>query len=383
MKIVVRPLSEITIARYMSMREVLDFTPAYQREGGIWSRQTRSRLIDSIINGLDVPKLYFERARARHTTGEGRTIQYSVLDGKQRLESIAEYVSDDLPLPSDFRFYEDDNVDAAGLTFTELRRKYALLAQRVLDYELPIIEVRSDSVDLIEEMFQRLNASTALNNAERRNAVSGPTRDAANTLAEHPLLTQRSPIKDSRYKYRELAAKFLAIEHQIATNDRILDTKAATLYDLFLATRGDTPTITLEAMTGYRAAASETLDRLAPIFGVNDRLLGSIGTVVVYYIVARSAAFAGSITHAKLDRFDELRRAASAMGENESDYARPANVRLREYNVLVQSSNDGRALSRRAAIMSAFIVGYREDDDLAALDALADSDDPSHEIVEE
>lgn len=384
MKIRTEPLAEITIARYANMRPAVDFEPAYQREGGVWTRETRSRLIDSIVNGFDVPKLYFERATSRRTSEDGRTIQYSVLDGKQRLEAVGEFLDNELGLPSDFEFFEDENVSAANLTFAELKSAYPSLAQRILDFKLPIVSVSSDSIDLIEELFQRLNAATALNHAERRNSVSGATRDAANALAGHALLSARSPIKASRYKHRELAAKFLAIEHQIDTRDgRISDTKAATLMDLFLASRGTPPQIPAADMASYQATATAVLDRMAGLFIDDDPLLRSVGTLVVYYIAFRDPQLVASASRKRLQRFEELRRLAARMGEDDPAFARPANNRLREYNTFVQSSNDGGALSRRAEILTAYLTGYQDRDELASLDALGDNQNPGGDDLED
>jgi hypothetical protein len=221
-----------------------------------------------------------------------------------------------------------------------------------------------------------------LNAAERRNALAGPTRDAANALAEHRLLVSRSPIRSARYKYRELGAKFLAIEHQLDTRGRITDTKADTLYDLFVATRGSEPSISAEQMSGYCDLAKETLDRMDEVFEDDDRLLASIGTVVVYYIVFRDSSIQDAIDRQKLARFEEVRRDAFRMREDDPEYGRPANARLREYNVFVQSTNDGRALSRRAQILRAYLVGRTAHDPLAGLDDLADGELPDHDETE-
>ena len=383
MKIRTELLDEVTVTRFQRMRPVVDLSPPYQREGGVWKESTRSALVDSIINGLDVPKLYFEKATSRRTGPDGLSYQYAVIDGKQRLEAIIAFLDDELRLAEDFLFFEDETVRAANFSLSELQVQYPLLAGRFLNYELPIVSVTSDSGDLIEEMFQRLNASTALNAAERRNALTGPTRDAANALAEHELLVSRSPIRSARYKYRELGAKFLAIEHQLDTRDKIADTKADTLYDLFVATRGTNPRITQDVISGYHQLAQETLDRMVQVFEVDDRLLASIGTVVVYYIVFRDPAIDGVIDREKLMQFEELRREASGMAEDHAEYGRPANARLREYNVFVQSTNDGRALTRRAQILEAYLRGHSADDPLSGLDGLADGELPDRDETED
>src|SRR5690349_331667 len=109
------------------MIEVIDFDPPYQREGGVWNTETRSRLIDSIINGLDVPKIYFERATATKLSPTGLTIKYAVIDGKQRLEAIAAFLRNELHLPADFWFFENQDVDAKKMTLSDLQKHYPAL----------------------------------------------------------------------------------------------------------------------------------------------------------------------------------------------------------------------------------------------------------------
>jgi hypothetical protein len=376
MRIRTELLPEMTVSRLWRMRSVVDMNPPYQREGAIWPSETRSGLIDSILNGLDVPKLYFEHAPLTRPGAPQAHYEYAVIDGKQRLEAIFEFYADDLTLADDFVLYEDKSIEAAGLRLSALREKYPALAGRLDTFELPIVRVTTDSGDLIEEMFQRLNASTALNAAERRNAYAGPTKEAANALAEHELLETKSPIRNARYKYRELGAKFLAIEHQLDTRGKILDTKATTLLRLFIATRGDHPDISASTMEGYHHTAETTLDRMARVFDDDDRLLGSIGTVVVYYIAFRDSEAADHIDRYKLEEFEELRKLASAMAETDPAYTRAANARLRQYNVFVQSTNDGRALTWRANVLKAYVLGYAQGDPLGGLDKLPDGELP-------
>lgn len=376
-------LPKISVLRFQRMQSVVDLDPPYQRESGIWKPEAQSLLIDSLINGLELPKLYFERATSRRVGPDGLTFQYAVIDGKQRLEAILGFIAGDVKLPDGFIFFDDDSIDAGNLSLRELAEKHPELASRFFEYQLPIVSVLSDSGDLIEEMFQRLNASSSLTAAERRNAVSGETRDAANTLADHPLLVDRTPIRNARYKYRELAAKFLAIEQQVTTDGRIKDTKANTLYDLFKATNVRPQKISNDEMREYLDLASAVLDRMANVFGTNDPLLGSIGTVVVYYIAFRNSNFANTVNREQLANFETQRRIASKMTEDSPDYDRTAFARLREYNAFVQSTNDGRALQRRADILTAFVAPNSGNDWLEQLDNLSDGDLPDSDDVEE
>ena len=71
------------------------------------------------------------------------------------------------------------------------------------------------------------------------------------------------------------------------------------------------------------------------------------------------------------------------MGEDAADYIRPANARLREYNVFVQSTNDGRALSRRAQILTGYLAAYTSGDPLAGLDGISDGELPERDDADD
>src|SRR5216683_1467703 len=65
--------------------------PDWQREE-VWNREKKQRLIDSILRGWKLPKFYFVKA-----SGEN----YLVEDGQQRLATIFEFFSNDLPLSAE------------------------------------------------------------------------------------------------------------------------------------------------------------------------------------------------------------------------------------------------------------------------------------------
>lgn len=53
------PFLNSTILRINSEYDVININPEYQRKGGVWTRQKKQLLIDSILNDYDIPKLYF------------------------------------------------------------------------------------------------------------------------------------------------------------------------------------------------------------------------------------------------------------------------------------------------------------------------------------
>ena len=51
-------LEEFTTMQLYKNRDMLSY-PEYQRDDNIWSDKNRKYLIDSILRGFDIPKIYF------------------------------------------------------------------------------------------------------------------------------------------------------------------------------------------------------------------------------------------------------------------------------------------------------------------------------------
>src|SRR5579859_5099774 len=65
-----------------SERNAIELDPEYQRISGIWTREKRQLLIDSLLNGFDVPKLYFHEFIPSKQKG-GKKYRYAIVDVKQ------------------------------------------------------------------------------------------------------------------------------------------------------------------------------------------------------------------------------------------------------------------------------------------------------------
>ena len=66
---------------------VIDLNPPYQR-GLVWSLDQKRELIDTILWGVSVPSLYLRLLNL------GMKTPYEVLDGKQRLSALVDFVED-------------------------------------------------------------------------------------------------------------------------------------------------------------------------------------------------------------------------------------------------------------------------------------------------
>jgi hypothetical protein len=84
---------------------------------------------------------------------------------------------------------------------------------------LSVFVVQTDDVDLIEEMFSRLNEAVPLNAAEKRNPFGGHLPKIVRHIAATPFLGGN--LSNKRYQHRDLAAKMVYLAH----HRKIMDSK--------------------------------------------------------------------------------------------------------------------------------------------------------------
>jgi hypothetical protein len=353
-----------------SIRSEIDMDPIYQRQGQIWSPYKRQLLIDSIINGFDLPKIYIHKY-PEPVKKEGRRYQYALVDGKQRLEAIFDFIDNKFPLAPSFEFLSDKNSDLKNLTFKELGEKYPQVISRFVSTSLPIQVIRTSDTELIEEMFSRLNEAVPLNAPEQRNAFGGPAPVAVKRIADHEFFTSKLPFSDNRYRHRDLAAKFLLWEDDWETNsDSVKDVKKKQLDDFFREVRKP-------SSNGKRRIETATaksllrLDALLANFVDSDMLLRSVGIVSVYYILMQDRQMRGLAfpARASLAKFEKHRREDLAIDDEKLTRG---HVALLEFNRLSQSPNDNGALVYRYQVIDAYTAALDSNTDpLVAIGPLA------------
>lgn len=163
-----KPISEIH--EQYTLNNV-DLQPRYQRRL-VWPFQNKVYLIDSILQGLPLPK-FFLRMRIDSLTG--KTL-YEMVDGQQRLATIFEFIrgmtSDNKPFVLSRKSHPKQDSflsELEGHTFSTLPQE---LQQRFWLYKLSMEELTSATEEEIKDMFVRLNLSNVkLNSQELRNAT--------------------------------------------------------------------------------------------------------------------------------------------------------------------------------------------------------------------
>src|SRR5258708_21622764 len=366
-KITPLPRSETRVDRLIEALGRFDLQPEYQRQSDIWSEEKRQLFVESLINGYDVPKLYFQRLPEQNA----ETPQYAIIDGKQRLETIDAFFRGKFPLSDDFTdaSMESEPDAAAGLTYTALTQKFPTLAARFEQYELDIIVIETLDEGIIEELFSRLNESVPLNAPEKRNALRGAMPPIIRRLvARHTFFGSRLPIENTRYRQYDLVTKFLFLTDKtdfVSTKKRALDEFVKSYRDA----RGKPVRVARARKLNHQV--SEVLDRMAAIFAEQDELLISVGLVTVYFmaflLAARDHKLAEKLTRPRLLAVDPvlthhrliLRTQQAAIARGSSVAPTRGNRELAIFDRLMQSPNDGQALEYRYKILRAFLFERR------------------------
>lgn len=134
----------------------LVLAPDFQR-GSVWTPAAKVFLIDTILNDLPMPQVYFRTK----LNAETQTTIREVVDGQQRLRAILEFASDRLKLSS-------KSPNFKGKTYTSLPLEDK---ERFLSYRIPVVQLVNANDAEVLEVFARLNSySVKVTPAELRHA---------------------------------------------------------------------------------------------------------------------------------------------------------------------------------------------------------------------
>jgi hypothetical protein len=186
------------LATLYGIRNAIDTQADYQRPL-VWSLPQKRLLIDTILRGYDIPKLYWRKI--------GKD-QYEVVDGQQRLNAIWSFMSNEFDLGKDFD--PINGIDIANMSYSGTKSLPHDLRLAFDVYPLDIIIIETDEEE-VREMFLRLQNGTSLNAPEKRHAMSGNMRDFITETATHPFF-KCCKKKNVRYMYEQIAAQMTRIE---------------------------------------------------------------------------------------------------------------------------------------------------------------------------
>lgn len=138
----------------------LELSPRYQRKA-VWSDAAKSYLIDTIIRGKPIPKIFIRQKINPKTKQSVR----EVVDGQQRLRTILSFIKDG------FVISKKHNKEFGGLFFSQLDTIIDNTQTNFLNYEISVdLLVNMDDAEILD-VFSRLNSyAVVLNEQEKINA---------------------------------------------------------------------------------------------------------------------------------------------------------------------------------------------------------------------
>lgn len=158
----------------MNGNDTIRFDYPIQRAGDQWNQEQKSLLIDSILNGYPIPPLYFLRFYEEREGAAKPVAVREVLDGKQRLTSVFDFLDDKWALKEGLKVVTLDGIDyeSSGKFFSELDET---LQNTILGYGFPTYTMDDILVtdEEIEELFYRMNNSTALSPQQKAKSLIG------------------------------------------------------------------------------------------------------------------------------------------------------------------------------------------------------------------
>jgi hypothetical protein len=334
---------------WVSQRSKIDFFPVYQREGRLWSRADKAFLIDSILNGYDIPKIYMTDFTVGVAKLNGKGLPYAIIDGKQRLEAIFDFRDGKLALDGQFIFQPDPKLKLAGLGYPDLSKLYPEIADIFNTWPLSVVHVVTDEQEKIDELFVRLNRSKPLTGAEIRNAMAGPVTELTRFLVKHELFESSISFPKKRAQDKNAATKLLLFEF----NGKPVETKKASLNRFTVHARKEqAKKESKEKIELSSRRVIDTLDRMSEIFLPKDPLLRSAGVFPVYYwFVRENDTKQDQYVREFLNAFERARK------ENREIASDPASATKADSELLIfdrfnRSTDDERSHMERHRILA-------------------------------
>lgn len=127
-----------------------------QRREGVWNKETKSLLIDSLLRGYIVNPI--------HTISESNK-QY-VIDGVQRLSTLSSFLNDEFALSKNLKPVEIENesYEISGKKFSKLDEP---VADALNSAQIQVYEITEYTDKDVREMFSRLNSGKPLNTSQK------------------------------------------------------------------------------------------------------------------------------------------------------------------------------------------------------------------------
>lgn len=199
----------------------LEIKPDFQRDV-VWKKDEQTRFIDSLVKQLPIPSMCFSL--------DYKTQRWKVIDGLQRMSSIAKFLGDGEWILSDLPDIDERLRSKSNLSLKNGNEEQRLIYSIVEDVSIPITVLRCDynnpsHMRYLFTIFHRLNAGgVRLTNQEIRNCIySGVFNDALKDFDENDhvwgKLKRRIWGSMDRFRSVEILLRMLAFSEKMEEYD--------------------------------------------------------------------------------------------------------------------------------------------------------------------
>lgn len=234
-------------------RGELVLQPRFQRRD-VWSDKARSYLMDTILRGKPIPKIYMRQ----DVNPETRRVRREIVDGQQRLHTVLKFIKDG------FKISKSHHEDFGGKSFSGLP---PAIQRDILKYEF-VVDLLEDMPDNeVYDLFARINTySEKLKPQELRNAKwFGDFKSSVYLLAkEFSTFFVQNGVFTPKQILRMAEAEFIS-DILLAMQEGIQPGAKVTLDNAYKKYDDEFP-----SRRTHEKRFRETLDIIAAIFG--DRL---------------------------------------------------------------------------------------------------------------
>ncbi len=129
----------------LQQNKQLDLDPPYQRRS-VWTRKDKQFFLDTIFRNFPSPAIFLHK-----TIDEAGKATYHVVDGKQRTQTILDFVNDRVRIANDF-----GDVRLNGKKWSELQGEQTL-KQKLWNYQITVEMIDVVEGSVVNEVFDRLN----------------------------------------------------------------------------------------------------------------------------------------------------------------------------------------------------------------------------------
>lgn len=337
-----------TLAASIQDKTYINLSPGYQRRAR-WDKKKKSLLIESFLMNVPVPPLFlFEKDYN----------QYEVMDGRQRLEAISEFLDNKYALTG-LEFWPE----LQGKRFSDLPGTIQRgLLRRTLNAVVLLAETSrsDDSFDIRLVLFRRLNTGgVKLNPQELRNALyPGIFNKALHDISRDELfvkvwrIPQRTMTEDEQpttelqrnILYRsmmdcELVLRFFGIRDAVAGKTK------GSLRQIFDRTMQRYSLLTEEQVDLLKTEFLGTLQRVTRALGYGFHVLPDGQPSRPLYDAILVAAHAQPMTNLEENAEAIKAKLAAALADPE------------QYDILVGRGNTLESIKERVALATTILVG--------------------------